>query len=68
MPIPSNPEQKVVCSAVLGILPILKKHFLLLVEICMIACWIEDKPIYEIERVTFLSFEKEEPSTEAEAK
>lgn len=51
----------------MGILPILSKHFLLVIEICKRVCRIEGHPIYEIERVMFLPFEKEEAGKEPEA-
>ncbi len=37
---PANYEQRVVCSGLVGVLPILNHHFLLYVERCKFVCQI----------------------------
>jgi hypothetical protein len=50
----------------MGILPIFKKHFLLLVELCKGVCEIDGHEVYEIEKVIFLPFEPAEAEKDFE--
>ena len=54
------------CCALLGIIPVLHRHYLLVVESCQQVCLLSKSPIYEIKQVGLISFEHEETLSKIE--
>lgn len=59
--IPEGFDRKVTCCALLGIMPVLSKRFLLTVELCKEVVKLNESPVFEIMQIGVIPFDSEEP-------
>lgn len=59
-PIKSGYDKKQSYCAILGILPVLSKHYLIFAEYCSRVCIIEEKDVFEIKDIAYVQFEPED--------